>query len=100
MNFPQSILQAKNLFVVTRKRSYIGLPKKYKDACYALGLKKLQHTNLLCPTKDVVGNLAMLRNLITIRYVEGGPFSYNTLLSWLNGRNKPAEDGFFVEKQI
>lgn len=93
------ILACKSLFIVTRRRSYIGLPKKYKDACVALGLKKLHHSHLLPPNPRTIGNLALLRNLITIKLVQGGPFPQSVLENWLNGRGVKKDPGFFIESK-
>lgn len=93
-----AILAAEQLFIVTRRRSYIGLPSKYKDACRALGLRKLHHTNLLPPSPKVVGNLALLRNLVVIKLVKNGPFPEHVLSSWLKGRGTKAPLGFYIEQ--
>ncbi|KGG51508.1 hypothetical protein DI09_338p10, partial [Mitosporidium daphniae] len=93
----KAVLAAKKLFVVTRHRSYVGLPKDIKDACVVLGLKHTHHSSLLIPSPYVVGNLAKIRNLIRIEYIDKGPFPKETLRFWMNGLGQRAPLGYYIE---
>lgn len=95
----EAVLSAKSLLIVTRHRSFVGLPEGIKNSCMSLGLRHTHHTCLLIPSPYVLGNLAKIRNLIKLEYVDKGPFPKETLRFWMNGRGERAPLGFYLESK-
>lgn len=55
---------------VTLTRSPIGYEKSQRATAEALGLRKLQHTNLLPDTAATRGAVRKIRHLVTVEEVE------------------------------
>lgn len=55
---------------VTLTRSPIGYEKSQRATAEALGLRKLQHSNVLPDTQSVRGAVRKIRHLVTVEEVE------------------------------
>ena len=96
--FKPHVLQAKELFIVQRHRSFIGLPQRFKESCITLGLLRRLQTHFIVPTTQNIGKLVEIKNLVKIRYIKNGPFPPNLLAQWSGYRNLPTFKGYIIEK--
>jgi ribosomal protein L30/L7E len=96
--FKPHILSAKSLFLVHRHRSFIGLPRHIRETCYSLGLRHRGHVHFLVPTKETIGKLVTIKNLVRIKFLKNGPFPANLLAQWSGYRGFPTARGYILEQ--